>query len=77
MIEKRLLLMETPVALLAKLFRGDARVEVAAASDAAHVIPGSRGPHVGKIQTALNSLVGVGLDVDGVYGQKTANAALP
>jgi hypothetical protein len=64
------------MALRAQLFRGDARLEAAAVFDASHVVPGNRGPFVGKIQIALNRLDGAGLDVDGVYGPLTANAVL-
>ncbi|MBV9929692.1 MAG: hypothetical protein JO013_01950, partial [Alphaproteobacteria bacterium] len=46
------------MALLAKLFRGDAALEAAAQTDAGHIVPGSRGDHVAKIQTALNQLDG-------------------
>jgi hypothetical protein len=67
---------EFEMTLQSKLFRGDARLEAAAVSDAAHIVPGSRGPHVAKIQTALNRLDSAGLDVDGAYGPQTASAVL-
>lgn len=35
---------------------------------------GSRGDAVRNLQIALNSLMGAGLDVDGIYGSKTASA---
>ena len=64
------------MALQSKLFAGDPKLEAAAVSDPAHIVPGTRGPHVGKIQKALNVLDGAGLDVDGVYGPATAAAVL-
>jgi hypothetical protein len=62
--------------LSSKLFRGDAALEAASVRDSAHITPGAIGPHVRKLQTALNTVDGVGLAEDGVYGQKTANAVL-
>src|SRR5882757_9675478 len=41
------------MALRSQLFRGDQKLEAAAASDPAHVTPGAAGVLVGKIQTAL------------------------
>jgi hypothetical protein len=58
------------------LFRGDPVLEAAAKFDAAHIAPGARGPHVRKIQTALNALDGARLIEDGAYGRKTAAAVL-
>ena len=58
------------------LLRGDAKLEAAATSDPAHITPGQRGEHVGKIQAALNLLDNAGLDLDEIYGPKTANAVL-
>lgn len=68
--------MGAAVALRATLFRGDTKLEAAASIDASHIVPGSRGPHVGKIQTALNRLDSAGLSVDEIYGPRTANAVL-
>ncbi len=62
------------MALKSEAFRGDPRLEAAAVSDPAHVVPGSVGDHVAKIQRALNRLDGARLDVDGVYGSATAAA---
>jgi len=62
--------------LKSQLFRGDAKLEAAAVSHPAHIVPGARGEHVKKIQLALNQLDGAGLDPDGIYGQKTADAVL-
>ena len=46
------------MALKSKLFAGDPLLEAAAVSDPAHIVPGARGPHVGKIQQALINLDG-------------------
>src|SRR5262245_8414143 len=62
--------------LRSQLFRGDAKLEAAAVSHPAHIVPGARGDHVRKIQLALNRLDNAGLDPDGIYGQGTANAVL-
>jgi hypothetical protein len=62
--------------LESKLFSGDAKLEAAATSDAAHIIQGASGDHVRKIQLALNQLDGERLDVDGQYGSATAAAVL-
>jgi peptidoglycan hydrolase-like protein with peptidoglycan-binding domain len=62
--------------LQSQLFRGDPKLEAAATSDPAHIVPGARGPHVAKIQKALNALDGAGLDEDGAYGPATAAAVL-
>ena len=64
------------MALQSQLFRGDAKLEAAANIDSAHITPGARGPHVEKIQTALNALDDAGLGVDGAYGPATATAVL-
>ena len=64
------------MALQSQLFRGDSALEAAANVDSAHITPGARGPHVEKIQTALNILDSAGLEVDGRYGPATANAVL-
>ena len=64
------------MALTSALFRGDAKLEAAAVSDPAHIVPGARGDHVKKIQVALNLLDNAGLSTDGIYGSGTANAVL-
>lgn len=64
------------MALLSSLLRGDPQLEAAAAADSAHITPGARGPHVAKIQSALNQLDGASLEVDGRYGPGTAAAVL-
>jgi len=55
-------------------FRGDPKLESAATSDPAHVIPGARGKHVEKIQVALIDLDSANITPDGVYGSATASA---
>ena len=64
------------MALQSQLFAGDAALEAAAASDAAHIAQGSSGSHVRKIQTALNLLDDAKLGEDGAYGRLTATAVL-
>jgi len=64
------------MALQSKLFRGDAKLAAALVSDPAHIGQGAIGPHVGKIQQALNELDGAGLNPDGNYGPATARAVL-
>ncbi|CAM5774280.1 hypothetical protein LMIY3S_04459 [Labrys miyagiensis] len=64
------------MALQSSLFRGDPQLEAAAQLDSAHVTPGSRGPHVGKIQRALIELEGARLTPDEAYGPATAAAVL-
>jgi hypothetical protein len=60
--------------LSSKLFRGDPALEAAANIASAHIQTGARGPHVAKIQTALNILNSANLRADGIYGQATAAA---
>src|SRR5690348_3481583 len=60
--------------LQSQRFRGDPQLEAAAVSDPAHIVQGARGPHVVKIQQALNLLDAAGLDEDGSYGPLTAAA---
>ena len=45
-------------------------------SNPAHILSGAIGPHVAKIQKALNILDGANLSEDGVYGPATAAAVL-
>jgi hypothetical protein len=52
------------------------RLELCAVDDPSHVIPGSAGDHVKRIQIALNQLSNVFLVIDGAYGPKTAAAAV-
>ena len=62
-----------------QLFRNDPKLEAAAISDPAHVLPNTAGLHVGKIQVAL---LLDGAVIDGgelqrlVYGPSTARAVL-
>ena len=66
--------------LQSTLFRGDPKLEAAATSDPAHLLVGSSGAHVGKIQTALALLDGAVIAPDEVqqasYGASTASAVL-
>lgn len=62
------------MALKSQLFRGDSKLEAAAVSDQAHIVPGARGPHVGKIQQALIQLDGAAIAKDSAYGPATAAA---
>ena len=64
------------MALSSELFAGDPALEAAATTDAAHIQVGARGPHVEKIQTALNLLDDAGLTADGQFGSGTAQAVL-
>lgn len=66
--------------LTSKLMKGDKLLEKCLVNDADHVVPGARGPHVGKIQQALFQL-GEGViaakEVAGqLYGPSTANTVL-
>ena len=67
---------KTPMPLLSPLFQGDQKLEAAAAADTAHIVPGAKGEHVSKIQTALNRLDDANLKADGQYGPRTAAAVL-
>jgi hypothetical protein len=66
--------------LQSQLFRGDAKLEAAAVSDPAHVVPGAVGPHVAKIQQALGLLDGAVIDSGELqsmrYGRSTAASVL-
>ena len=64
------------MALQSQFFRGDSKLEAAAVSDPAHIIPGTRGPHVGKIQQALTQLDGASITADSSYGPATAAAVV-
>jgi peptidoglycan hydrolase-like protein with peptidoglycan-binding domain len=67
-------LAEVSMALRSTLFRGDPKLEAAATSDPAHIVPGARGPHVAKIQQALIQVGGAEITPDGAYGPATATA---
>jgi len=62
------------MALQSQLLRGDPKLEAAAVSDSAHILPGARGPHVLKIQQALIQVAGAAIVPDGSYGPATAAA---
>ena len=68
------------MSLQSKLFQGDPKLEAAAVSNPAHIIPGSVGDHVGKIQQALIELDGATIAADELadksYGPSTADAVL-
>src|SRR3954463_9380189 len=64
------------MALQSQLFRNDPKLEAAAVSDPAHIVPGARGEHVRKIQLALIQLDRAAIAADGVYGPATAAAVL-
>ncbi len=66
--------------LRAEIFSGDPKLESAAVHDSAHILPGSSGPHVEKIQVALMlldsaSIASRELAAD-LYGETTAAAVL-
>jgi|ERR1035437_4289508 hypothetical protein len=66
--------------LVSKLFSGDPVFEQCLVEDKAHIPPGSRGPHVAKIQIALATLshyvVAPGESQSLTYGKSTANGVL-
>jgi len=64
------------MALRSRLLGDDARLRAAAVSSSSHVQQPDRGPHVDKIQVALNRLDEAKLVVDGVFGSATAAAVL-
>ena len=68
------------MALRSRLFQNDARLAAAALSDPAHIVPGASGPHVAKIQRALQLLDAANIasvELAGArYGTTTANAVL-
>lgn len=71
---------DNPMALQSKLFHGDPKLEAAAVSDPAHIMPGVCGPHVAKIQIALQTIDGATISTDELrselYGPSTASAVL-
>jgi hypothetical protein len=68
------------MALKSNLLSGDRRLEACAASDPAHIVLGSVGKHVAKIQIALAILDGASIDskeaLSQTYGRSTAAAVL-
>lgn len=66
--------------LQSRLFSGDPKLEAAAGSNPAHIVPGAMGPHVAKIQQALISIDDALIDFMELkakrYGQSTASAVL-
>jgi hypothetical protein len=64
------------MALQSHFFRGDPRLEAAAVSDPAHIVPGTSGDQVRKIQLALIQLDKASIHPDGIYGPPTAAAVL-
>jgi peptidoglycan hydrolase-like protein with peptidoglycan-binding domain len=72
--------MEAHLSLRSRLFNSDPKLEAAAVSAPAHIIPGAVGPHVAKIQRALIRLDGADIDPGELenarYGPSTANAVL-
>jgi hypothetical protein len=66
--------------LMSTAFRGDPRLEACFVSDAAHIMLGARGPHVGKIQKALiiggSKVIGQGELNAQLYGPQTAASVL-
>jgi hypothetical protein len=64
------------MALKSQLFRNDPKLEAAAVSDSAHIVPSSSGEHVRKLQAALVLLDGAPIAPDSHYGPATANAVL-
>jgi hypothetical protein len=68
------------MALRSEIFSGDPKLESAAVHDGAHILPGSSGPHIEKIQVALMlldsaSIASRELAAD-LYGETTAAAVL-
>ena len=68
------------MALSSTLFRGNRALQACAVQDSAHVTPGARGEHVGKIQFALFAVDGLRIDRTELaqqrYGPSTAAAVL-
>jgi peptidoglycan hydrolase-like protein with peptidoglycan-binding domain len=64
------------MALQSQLFRQDPKLEAAAVSDPAHIMPGARGEHVRKIQLALIQVDSADIAADGTYGSATSAAVL-
>ena len=68
------------MSLRSRLFSGDGKLEAAAISNPAHIVPGAVGQHVSKIQQALRLLDGDAIDPAELaaerYGPSTAKAVL-
>jgi hypothetical protein len=68
------------MSLRSKLFRGDPKLEAAATSDPAHIVPGAVGRHVAKIHEALIVLDDAKIErselQNASYGPTTAGAVL-
>src|SRR5262245_56804188 len=68
------------MSLQSQSFRGDPKLEAAAVSHPAHIVPGAVGEDVAKIQQALILLDGADIDSGELaskrYGPSTANAVL-
>jgi hypothetical protein len=66
--------------LQSNLFKNDANLQACLVDDGAHVTPGARGEHVGKIQIALKALGDVEISASETasktYGSSTAAAVL-
>lgn len=66
--------------LQSQLFRGDRALEACLVDDRAHLVEGSRGPHVRKVQQALalvdGALIALGEVSSGTYGRSTVAAVL-
>src|SRR4051794_18972214 len=67
---------KSAMALQSNLFRGDKLLEAAGNVDQAHITPGAKGAHVGKIQQALIALDDAKIAADEAYGPATAAAVL-
>jgi hypothetical protein len=68
------------MALRSQLFRGDPKLEAAAVSNPAHIVPGALGAHVKKIQQALieldDTVIAANELAASSYGPSTAAAVL-
>jgi hypothetical protein len=68
------------MSLTSQLLRGDDKLEAAAISDPAHIVPGVAGGHGAKIQAALIRIDAAAIDPaelqNARYGPSTADAVL-
>jgi hypothetical protein len=66
--------------LMSRLFKGNPELEACLISDPAHLVPGTRGEHVGKVQRALVTLGAGAISANEIasmtYGPTTAQAVL-
>jgi peptidoglycan hydrolase-like protein with peptidoglycan-binding domain len=66
--------------LISKLFREDQKLSACLVHDSAHILLGSQGEHVAKLQTAVSRLDGYTIAFseirDKYYGETTAKAVL-